>query len=581
MAKKEVIITRRQGKRPKKELKVTPPKKRFQSVESLTGEESAPNAPEQPPAEPQAAQTPPPPAAVAPPAQPQPEARREKPKKVPTVSRILQEGRDVLAKQPPEKTVRVITRKNLPRAVKVLKKGRQGAALYNELLNSVYDGVIITDLSGRVLETNPRAREFLQYGPGEISRASILNVICGADAQLLETLRQNVDDNRFTLLEAWCARKDHSRFPAEIAINLIHLSKQGELCFFVRDITLRKRAEALLRTEHNAIQNSANGIVITDTEGKIEYLNPAFLALWGCEDADEAVDHPLREFLRDGDTLDAIFRDLAQQDVWTGEMVATQKNGTPFYVQVSAAPNRDSAGESIGMVFSFLDVTERKKAEDALNRANEELMKGEKVKARLDTITTLSHEINNPLQMLLSMVELEGNQRYKAPLERIIAVLRELRKQEELPTVTYAGGLERYQLSEEELLTPCDNTRVLIVDDEEDLRRMFGEVLGSAISGVEIDYAANGQEALDIFEKHHHAVIVLDVVMPRMNGEKAFLELQGFCRAKEWKMPAVIFCTAFVPPEIVKQTVAEDSRHCFMPKPIGKRDLIKAVEDRL
>lgn len=143
------------------------------------------------------------------------------------------------------------TAPKVPRPV-ITKKGpapwdESGASPYQELLQSLYDGVLITNSAGRIMNVNDRAMDFLLYDKDELSRLNIIDIIAGATEALLDTLRQNIENRRYTLIEAYCIRKDHSTFPAEIATNRLVLTQEGHLCFFMRDITKRKRAEEELR----------------------------------------------------------------------------------------------------------------------------------------------------------------------------------------------------------------------------------------------------------------------------------------------------------------------------------------------
>lgn len=121
------------------------------------------------------------------------------------------------------------------------------ATPYQELLQSLYDGVLITDASGRIMDVNERAMDFLLYTKDELSRLNIVNIIAGANEVLLATLRRNIEQRRYTLIEASCIRKDRTTFPAEIATNRLVLTPEGHLCFFVRNITKRKKAEEALK----------------------------------------------------------------------------------------------------------------------------------------------------------------------------------------------------------------------------------------------------------------------------------------------------------------------------------------------
>jgi len=118
-----------------------------------------------------------------------------------------------------------------------------GADRYQELLHSLYDGVLITKPSGQIVDVNARAINLLQYDQRELSRLNVQDIIIGANDQLLQTICKNIETNRFTLIDAYCIRKDKTTFPAEIATNRLVLTKEGHLCFFLRDVTKRKKVE--------------------------------------------------------------------------------------------------------------------------------------------------------------------------------------------------------------------------------------------------------------------------------------------------------------------------------------------------
>jgi PAS domain S-box-containing protein len=136
----------------------------------------------------------------------------------------------------------------LPREAVRTKLGASEFMLYRELLQSIYDAVLITDWKGHILDGNTRATEFLSYAVRELRDMDIFDVICGFDEAILQKICANLDRDRFTLIEvAYCQRKDQSLFPAEIASNKLHLGDEKHICFFVRDISRRKQDEQLLR----------------------------------------------------------------------------------------------------------------------------------------------------------------------------------------------------------------------------------------------------------------------------------------------------------------------------------------------
>jgi len=276
-----------------------------------------------------------------------------------------------------------------------------GESHYQELLRGIYDAVLICDLQGRIVDVNPRAEEFLLYHRHELVVMTVFEVISGADESLLQTLCENLENERFTLIQAYCVRQDGTFFPAEIAVNKLRLGRTY-LCFFIRDITLRRQAEEMLRTEHNAIHNSGNGIAVTDSKCRLEYVNPAFARTWGFDEAEELLGRDVRELLGDRETSEGLIEAvMSGRQARTGEMKGIRKDGTAFDLQVSAAANLNSDGETIGTVLSFVDISDRKRAEAAIREA-------ERQRVMLESLGAACHHLGQPATILLANLGLMG-----------------------------------------------------------------------------------------------------------------------------------------------------------------------------
>ncbi len=123
--------------------------------------------------------------------------------------------------------------------------------------------------------------------------------------------------------------------------------------------------------------------------------------------------------------------------------------------------------------------------------------------------------------------------------------------------------------------------RILVVDDDEPIRKLFGLILSSAIPDGEIDIVVNGAEAVETFEKKQHSVVLMDLHMPVMDGRAAFFEIEKKCREADREMPAVVFCTGFAPPESVTKAVENSPKHCLLSKPVDSQTLVETVKARL
>jgi PAS domain S-box-containing protein len=274
-----------------------------------------------------------------------------------------------------------------------------GDADFQELLQSVYDAAVISNLDGSIVDANARACEFLRLSQSELRSRNLTTIISGADASTLQTLQASVEKDRFVLIQAYCARKDGDIFPAEIAVNSLHVRGKLLFCCFIRDVTLRRHAEETLRTVHNAIQNASTGIAISNRRGQLKYVNKAALALWGVNSSEDLLGQDLRSLITDAQQVETMIAAVHSGQDWSGEVVLPRKDGTSLLSQVSAAANRDTDNELIGMVFSFLDISDRKRAEEAEKHS-------ERQRIMVESIGTACHHLGQPATVILTSLEL-------------------------------------------------------------------------------------------------------------------------------------------------------------------------------
>jgi two-component system cell cycle sensor histidine kinase/response regulator CckA len=130
-------------------------------------------------------------------------------------------------------------------------------------------------------------------------------------------------------------------------------------------------------------------------------------------------------------------------------------------------------------------------------------------------------------------------------------------------------------------VVPRNKNRVMLVDDEATILKLFHMIISAALPDCEIDTASNGKEALDLFAEKHHAVLVMDLHMPVMDGQTAFQEICSLSERNQWEPPTVIFCTGFAPPDIVSRIVADSSNHCLLSKPVRGEVLVETIKTRL
>ena len=134
----------------------------------------------------------------------------------------------------------------------------------------------------------------------------------------------------------------------------------------VRHALVRERLESRLRLFEVALNSAANGIVITDTEARIEWANPAFTQLTGYA-LDEALGRNPGELIKSGRQDQAFYQALWQTiqsgQVWRGEIVNRHKDGGLYDESLVIAPVIDGGGTIRHYVAILRDITERKRTE--------------------------------------------------------------------------------------------------------------------------------------------------------------------------------------------------------------------------
>ncbi len=187
-------------------------------------------------------------------------------------------------------------------------------------------------------------------------------------------------DDRTAVIETWAqAVKNQEPFAAEFRMlrpddkviwvavqSRSELDRHGAVLAIVgtvTDITERHLNEEALLIKQAAIDSSINAIAMAGMDGKMAYINRAFLHLWRLERPEQVLGHMPNEFVPDAQT---IIEAMQRDGYWQGEVTGLRGDGSSMDIQVSAHTVTDAGGRPICLMASFLDITERKRIENAL-----------------------------------------------------------------------------------------------------------------------------------------------------------------------------------------------------------------------
>ena len=281
----------------------------------------------------------------------------------------------------------------------------------------------------------------------------------------------------------------------------------------------------------------------------------------------------------DADLLAVLAENVSESRYTLLEAVCVRSDESRFHAEIVV--NQVKITSTGNYCFFMRDITERKEGEAQLKEANDKLLESERMQSRMDTLATLYHELNNPMQIMMCLAELDSNPEYRKQLARIMSVLDQLRSEQPLDAIIDEEGVARYELEEDDTVEEGHPQRLLIVDDEEMLRQMFEATISQAMPYLEIDSVPSGAEAIELYTQKHHSLVIMDVAMPAMSGEEAYANIVALSETNKWKPPRFIFCTGFVTSESLRTIIGDGAVHTCLKKPLTMTDLATAVQTRL
>ncbi len=302
---------------------------------------------------------------------------------------------------------------------------RESEERYRSLFEQSPLGIYRTTPDGRILVANPALLQMLGYASmDEVGSLNLEDTGFQPEypRHLFKAAIERVGEVRD--FETTWTTKDGRR------AYLRHTARQirdadGRSVYYegiVEDVTAQRRGEEERRRLVAAVEQASETMVITDTEGRIEYANPAFERTSGYT-REEAIGHELN-MLRTGEHDDAYYARLWQtithSENWHGRFVNRRKDGSLYTEEAAISPIRDDTGTIVNFVVVKRDVTQEVTLQDQLRQS-------QKMEAVGILAGGVAHDFNNLLQGMLNQVEVVRGRH--ADADRMAATMAELEAQ--------------------------------------------------------------------------------------------------------------------------------------------------------
>lgn len=111
--------------------------------------------------------------------------------------------------------------------------------LYYQLMNGLYDAVLILDSNGHIVDCNDRVSPVLGYTRDEMWDMPVSEVVKGIGPQIFQQMRDALHANHQVLINARCSRKDGEKFQGEVGVCIMHLTRGENLVFTIRNVEKR------------------------------------------------------------------------------------------------------------------------------------------------------------------------------------------------------------------------------------------------------------------------------------------------------------------------------------------------------
>jgi len=307
---------------------------------------------------------------------------------------------------------------------------KEGAQRLLTVIEVVEEGITFSDMEGHFEVFNSKMQEITGYTREEANKHGNFLALLYPDPEkrwqasrgIEEVFRRGVSCDIETTIRA----KDGTQKTLLVSTSLVRYKNRDMLLSAYRDITKRKQMEEELRKQHghleelvkertealqkseekyrSIVETSQDGIWMIDTKDKMTFVNQRMMDMLGYG-ADEIMNASLLAFMdEESKAITVDVKSHGSKTTEQHELRFHRKDGSELWALVFMSLMFDKEGRISGVLGTATDITERKKAEEELKKAYDELRELDRMKDEF--LATTSHGLKTPVTSIVSLTQL-------------------------------------------------------------------------------------------------------------------------------------------------------------------------------
>ncbi|MET0110657.1 MAG: EAL domain-containing protein [Candidatus Thiodiazotropha sp.] len=244
------------------------------------------------------------------------------------------------------------------------------------LLESVADGIVMLDTTGRILEANPSAESMFGLSLHELQSCAISDLLTSSHDSIrlisrLQQLIQPTASEEIAQTDEYTAKRARNQeFPLQITLSRFSIGNELHFTASLRDLTEQRLAYQEMILASEVFDTASEGILVTDNRVIIQRVNPAFSRLTGYQPDELIGKKPsiLRSYLTDNSFYRMMWQSIDNTGRWEGEINNRIKSGANRIFNLSIFSIHDDKGNITHYASITRDITEEKEAEEQIHR---------------------------------------------------------------------------------------------------------------------------------------------------------------------------------------------------------------------